>query len=103
MNHRVAARWLSRIAADVGTDTGEIYAIAPEQLTKIIEEGKWADLAKDLAENYGEMGDIIREHGGATFGTGGDGTWDVTIKIPKGDVDVVSEKGYKAPYGKADD
>jgi len=102
MRNRVAARWIRRVAADVGTDTGEIYAIAPEQLTKIIEEGEWAELAKDLAKNHGEMGDIIREHGGATFGTGGDGTWDVTIKVPRAMSMSCPRKDTRPPNGKAD-
>lgn len=102
MNLRVASRWIRRLAAQVGTDTGEIYAIAPETLRNVIKEGEWADLAEDHAENTARMADIIREHGGAVFWTGGDGTWDVDINIPKGYVDVVKSKGYKPPYGTPD-
>jgi hypothetical protein len=81
----------ARVAATVGTDTAEIYAIAPEQLRKIIDAGKWLELSRSPAKNNTAMADIIRQHGGAVFGTGGDGDWDV--RIPDG----VTEQG-RFPY-----
>jgi hypothetical protein len=95
-------------AAEVGTDTAEIYAIAPEALYDLVNEGDWHDLADsswgdspkdsevESKSPFKDMGKLIREHGGAVFQTGGDGSFDVKVK------DSVSEAGLKAPYGTAD-
>jgi len=101
-------------AAQVGTDTAEIYAIAPEQLAHIIDDEEWEKWAEkvyggdaeieDVDKALAEMGRIIRQHGGATFGTGADGGWEVKLVDDDGKpIELPSEKGYEAPYGTSDD
>lgn len=88
---KVARRFALRMAAQVGTDTAAIYAIAPEQLKRLIGGGKWDGQWK--AGEYEAADKLIRQHGGAVFHTGADGTWDVNVP------GVVSEQGFMAPYG----
>jgi hypothetical protein len=95
-------------AAQVGTDTAEIYAIAPEQLYNLVKDGTWKEKADEI---WGEsdkrpkvmtsirnMQNIIREHGGAVIETGADGMWDVTAESETWGKPV-KEMGFKAPYG----
>lgn len=79
-----------RTAALVGTDTSIIYAIAPEMLMHLINEGQWK--AEWFAGHYSEAEKLIRQHGGAVFHTGGDSTLDVFV--PKAEV----EWGFMYPY-----
>jgi DNA-binding ferritin-like protein len=86
-------KWAERaakFAAQVGTDTATVYAIAPEQLASIIEAGAWG-----LEWKNGTAGadDLIRQHGGAVFHTGGDGMFDVEMP------DALKEFGLTEPYG----
>lgn len=93
MAKQVAHRW----AAEVGTDSGSIYAIDPAQLKAVIDEG-WVD---EWDKNPGSLkvDKIIRQHGGAVFNTGGDGIWDVKIPTNEGEMPIASEHGLMAPYG----
>lgn len=86
-------KWAERaakVAAQVGTDTATVYAIAPEQLASIIEAGAWG-----LEWKNGTAGanNIIRQHGGAVFHTGGDEMFDVTMP------DALKEFDLTEPYG----
>lgn len=108
----------SKTSALAGTDTATLYTISPEGLHKVVTEGDWNDLADSMwgdssndaqdtspEDAWGEMGQIIREHGGAVFETGSDGAWDVKVH-PTGDYgqesergSSVREKGFLPPYG----
>lgn len=113
MHRRVARRWFRRrIAAQVGTDTATIYAIAPEMLHRVIQDGEWfavADAAwgdapqhasdESYLFDFDRMDSIIRQHGGATFTTGADGTWDMKIVPQEGTVHAITERGFTPPYG----
>lgn len=78
-------------AAEVGTDTASILAIAPEQLEHLIDGGRWAEEME--ASNFNAADLLVRQHGGAVFHTGGDGTWDVEVP------GAVSGEGLMEPYG----
>lgn len=99
MSHnRLVHRWFQRRAALVGTDTAAIYAIAPEMLAKVIADGDWADKwGTDPGSDAADK--VIRQHGGAVFHTGGDGVYDVKIPTKEGEMPIVRENGYMAPYG----
>lgn len=98
-------------AAQVGTDTAEIYAIAPEQLYIIVKDGEWKAKADEMwgesnskksgkaMNSIRKMQNIIREHGGAVIETGADGMWDISAESETWGKPV-KEMGYKAPYGK---
>jgi len=98
-------------AAQVGTDTAEIYAIAPEQLLHIIEDGEWKEWADEVFGNRAKGGDIdkalaemeriIQQHGGAYFHTGSDGSWDVSMTM--GGMEPPKEEGYQPPYGTSEE
>jgi 2'-5' RNA ligase len=90
------------VAAQVGTDTAEIYAISPEMLHQMIVKGDWSMLAESMWGNTPTTGSgevwplmqtLVREYGGAVFQTGGDGDWDVRVE------GAVKEMGYLPPYG----
>ena len=91
-----ASLW--RAAAQVGTDSAAIYALAPEQLQRLIEGGSWLE---EWATSPGSPASdkLVRQHGGAVFHTGGDGIYDVKIPTPEGAMPIVKEMGYMAPYG----
>lgn len=93
----------AKTAAEVGTDTAEIYAISPEALYHLMNEeawrewadSMWGDSPKDTTiprDPWQQMQRLIRQHGGAVFQTGADGLWDV--KVPGS----VSEAGFLPPY-----
>jgi len=89
------ARCLLRLGAQVGTDTASIYAIAPEQLANLISGAKWADRWNDGAVADADM--LVRQHGGAVWNTGSDGTFDVEVP------DSYNEgEGLVEPYGTPD-
>lgn len=104
-----------RVAALAGTDTAELYVIAPEQLRHLIDNGRWKQLAESFWGGPGDrdrmstedawkmMEDIIRQHGGAVFRTQGDGAWDVRV-FPTGDYGQANApeaegQGFLQPYG----
>ena len=95
----IVNRWISRRAAEVGTDSATIYAIAPEMLIHLIEGGKFVEAWNEDPLNIERCDKLVRQHGGAVFHTGGDGTWDVKIPTEKGHLPIVEEKGYMKPYG----
>jgi hypothetical protein len=87
-------------AAQVGTDTATIYAIAPESLYHLIQKKKWMESAESMwgdgdhdPKAWDKMTKILRQSGGAYFTTGRDGDWDV--KVPGS----ITEEGYLPPYG----
>jgi len=80
--------------ATAQTDTASIYALAPEQLAHLFEDGIWFALYQK--GNYEAAELLIRQHGGAVFHTGKDGPWDVKLNW-QGNVPV-SEEGYVMPY-----
>ena len=80
-------------AAQVGTDTATVWAVAPEQLIHLTENPRFAEMLGDLAGNSEELEKLWRQHGGAVFHTGADGFWDVRVD------GAVEEKGYTEPYG----
>jgi len=85
-----------RMAAMVGTDTAAIYAIDPGQLSRLIEGGSW----KESWDADGKAADqLIRQHGGAVFLTGADGSFDVKIPDKEKTLPIVSEEGLMEPYG----
>lgn len=102
--HKVLGRYAGRkLAAQVGTDSAMIYAIAPEMLWYVIKEGDWLRVVDD--EGWAEtkkLSDIIREHGGAVFNTGSDGMWDVDLSSDTWNEDRVKGEGSKSPYGTKD-
>lgn len=92
-------------AAEVGTDTGTIYAISPEMLHRVVSRSVWREAADevwsegvpaDFGAMWERMSREIREHGGAVLEPGGDGSWDVTI--PEA-VPHLRERGLLPPYG----
>jgi len=54
-----------KIAAQVGTDTSTVYAIAPEMLMHIFDEGTWKN--SWFEGDYETADKLIRQHGGAVF------------------------------------
>jgi len=88
------ARCLIRLAAQVGTDTASIYAIAPEQLQRLIGGGKWAERWAD--GKFEDADTLLRQHGGAVWHTGADGSFDVEVEGS-----AQPGKGFLAPYGTA--
>lgn len=84
---------LQKEGALVGTDTGTIWAIAPEQLRNLMEDKKFQEAW--APQDYEVLGKAVRQYGGATFGTGGDGKFDLKIVPGKQYYD---EKGYLRPY-----
>lgn len=65
-------------AKQVTTDTAQIYAIAPEQLKTLVEEGGWLKTYRaDPSDKKSEQ--LIEEHGGAVFNTGTDGSLEVQV------------------------
>lgn len=92
-------------AAEVGTDTGTIYAISPEMLHRVVSRSVWREAADDIwnegvpadfSASWERMSREIREHGGAVLEPGGDGRWDVTI--PEA-APHLTEHGLLPPYG----
>lgn len=70
----------AKTAALVQTNSAVVYAIAPEQLQRIIVEGQWAMLAGQVAgAPSAAMNKIVRLHGGAVFTTNHRGVWDVSM------------------------
>lgn len=112
---RVAHRWLRKVGAQVGTDTATIYAIAPEMLYDLIHKGRWQQNAQRIWDPHpgapvsdeafladlNEMDTLVRQHGGAVFTTGTDGTFDVGI-VDGPEHMRVTERGYMPPYGTPD-
>jgi len=99
---RVLGRFAARkLAAQVGTDSAMIYAIAPEMLWHIIEKGEWKRAVDEegWAEADEKLKRIIRQHGGAVFMTGADGNWDVSINSDNAPMERVHGYGYIKPYG----
>jgi DNA topoisomerase-1 len=93
---------VSRAAADVGTDTATIWAISPEGLYRVLNDGEMKGLmdsfwgvgaAGSYDDVWPEMEDIVRQHGGATFHTKCDGVFDVKV-------DGAEEAGAFAIMGK---
>lgn len=82
----------ARVAADVFTDSASIYALDPGQLQRLLAEGE-LQAAFD-ATNYDRAEQLIREHGGAVFHTGADGTWNLTLKAEPGKLQRVREMGF---------
>jgi hypothetical protein len=104
--NKVADKWLQKIAAEVGTDTATIWAIAPESLARLFRNNGWMGLFhKTYTNKQGSEIDFslldqgIREHGGAVFLTDGDGIYDVTIPTQAGEMPIVREDGFLPPYG----
>jgi len=105
-----------KTAAEVGTDTATIYAISPEALYNLINEDEWREWADEMwgdspqdptisgEEPWEAMQRLIREHGGAYFQTGSDGTYDVKVH-PTGDYGqgdeppTIDGEGFLPPYG----
>lgn len=85
--------------AQVGTDSATIYAIAPEMLAWVIDEGEWHDLVKQNDWMNPRLEKIIREHGGAVFNTGADGYWEVDLSGNPWSRGNVKGKGAIKPYG----
>lgn len=103
---------LRRTGAQVGTDTAEIYAIAPEQLYHIVQDGEWKEWAdvlwgekdaddRDVDEALKEMERIVTQHGGAYFHTGADGGWEVSVEMDG--MKPTEEQGSQPPYGTPED
>jgi len=92
----VKVKAAGKTAALVGTDVAEIYAISPEQLSTLIEGGRWAE---EWPEDPFAADKLIRQHGGAVFHTGADGKFDVKIPDREGSLPIVAEFGYMEPYG----
>lgn len=97
---RIAASYV-RQAAVVHTNTATIYALAPDQLRKLLQEGQWSMLADDIwppdgerdpADPTKEMNQLIRFHGGSVFFIGRDGYYDVNVPQAK------VEYGYLNPH-----
>jgi len=90
---------LLRVAAQAGTDTATLYALAPEALFKLVQDGRWLNIAEALwsgAEGSNDpkvMDQLVTEHGGAVFYTGSDGTFDVHVPS------AVEELSFQPPYG----
>lgn len=81
-----------RTAARVQTNTATIYAISPDQLHRLVQEGQWSLLANDIWTPEGdrdpsdpskEMNQLIRYHGGSVFFIGRDGYYDVDVPAAK--------------------
>lgn len=102
--HRVLGRYAAhKLAAQVGTDSASIYAIAPEMLWWVIEEGEWKRVVDEEGwEQWDKLKNIIREHGGAAFSTGADGYWNVELDSEVWGRDRVKGEGAKKPYGSKD-
>jgi len=103
--HKGFRRVAAKTAAEVGTDTGTIYAISPEMLHRVVSRSVWRDAADevwnegvpaDFSALWERMSREIREHGGAVLSPGGDGRWDVTI--PEA-APHLQEQGLLPPYG----
>jgi len=90
-------RCLLRVGALVGTDAANIYAIGAEQLARLVQGGSWMQ-AWDGGD-FERADKLVRQHGGAYFHTGGDGTYDVKIPTKEGDMPIVREMGLMQPYG----
>ena len=93
-------------AADVGTDIAAVWAISPEQLyhwiadLDITPDMEWSDWVDKLEE----FEKALREHGGAVFNTGADGTFDVQVTPngAAGSLENIEGKGLLPPYGTKD-
>lgn len=79
----MAKRVAHRFAAQVGTDTASIYAIDPAQMQRLM--GRTLD--------PGQLDQVVRQHGGAVFHTGHDGSFEVSVE------GALDELGYVEPYG----
>jgi len=100
---------LEKKAALVGTDTAAVWAIAPENLARLLKDRAWArtfhDAYIDGTPKEGDHARLdvgVREHGGAVFHTGGDGIYDVRIETEEGEMPIVKEMGFLPPYGTPD-
>ena len=85
-----------RYAAQVGTDTASIYALDPAMLSRLIEGGRWAE-EWEASPGSRTTDQLIRQHGGAVFHTGADGSFDVKIPTKEGELPI-TEMGYMPPY-----
>ena len=93
---------LHRTAAQVGTDSASVWSIDPIQLAHLVKNPKFLKALDDLGGGGLDTAEKLwRQHGGAWFHTGADGTWDVKIPVKKGDLPIPDEKGFTKPYGTA--
>ena len=93
---KAAALGNLRTAAQVGTDSASIWAIAPEQALRA---GPKLQAAWD-AGDFERADTLVRQHGGSVFHTGGDGTWEVKVDHPgEPGQHQIREKGLMEPYG----
>ena len=89
-----------KTGALIGTDTATVYAIAPEQLYRLIKDKRWemyAGVEWEGSPTYTdpseEMNKLVRLYGGLVFFMGRDGFWEVTAPMAR------QEYGYLRPYG----